>query len=192
MRREVLNVRADRNLLRQLLATGHGFDLERGGLYDARSGVVNVWASPDDKPACWNRPISRGGLRYPREYVGALGWDWRDDDHAELYVEAAPYALLDQRRRKPLTEQEWQEILAWLHEKALALIRLARLEPLVVGVHCPFCPFVLPTGQLLNGLLEHIAGAHPEVRLRGVTLAAPSVLSTDRGEFPLRSAERFD
>jgi hypothetical protein len=148
--------------------------------------------SPDDKPTCWTRPITRGGLRYPREYVGALGWDWRDDDQAELYIEAAPYSLLERRRRAPLPEQSWRELLAWLRDKALGLVRLARLEPRVVGACCPFCDFVLPTGQLLDGLVEHIAGAHPGVRLRGVTLADPPVLSTDRGEFPLRSAERFD
>jgi hypothetical protein len=61
----MLNVRADRNLLRQLLATEGAWDLERGGLYDARSGVINIWCSPHDKPACWDRPISKGGLRHP-------------------------------------------------------------------------------------------------------------------------------
>jgi hypothetical protein len=192
MRREILDVRADRALLRQLLAAGHAFDLNSGGLYDARSGVVNIWCSPTDKPACWDRPISRGGLRYPREYVGGLGWEWPDDDHAELYVEAAPYALLDHRRRKPLAEQEWEEILAWLREKAMGLVRLARLAPQVVGVRCPFCSFVLLAGELLNGLLEHVAVAHPEVGLRGLTLGDPPVLGTDRGDFPIRPAERFD
>jgi hypothetical protein len=50
--------------------------------------------------------------------------------------------------------------------KTLALIRLARLEPRTVGACCPFCPFDLPTGQLLNGLIEHMAVAHLEMRLR--------------------------
>src|SRR5262245_35972823 len=162
MRREVLNVRADRDLLRQLLAAGHAFDLNSGGLYDARSGVINIWCSPDDKPACWDRPISRGGLRHPREYVGSLGWEWQED-HADLYVEAAPYALLDTRRHRSLSEQDWQEILVWLREKALGLVRLARLEPQVVGVGCPFCSFVLPAGELLNDLLSHVATDHPDV-----------------------------
>jgi hypothetical protein len=154
--------------------------------------VVNVWASPDDKPACWNKPITRGGLRYPREYVGALAWDWLDDDRAELYVEAAPYALLERRRRVPLPEQCWQELLAWLREKALGLVRLARLEPRVVGVCCPFCPFVLPAGELLNGLVEHVAAAHSEVRLQGLVLGDTPLLTTDRGDFPILAAERFD
>ncbi len=188
MRREILNVRADRNLLRQLLAAGRAWDLERGGLFDVRSGVVNIWCSPADKPACWDRPISRGGLSYPREYVGGLGWEWQDDDQAELYVEAAPYALLEQRRRQPLTEQEWESLVTWLREKAMGLVRL---EPQVVGVRCPFCQFVLPAGEMLNDLLSHVEAAHPDVRLQGVVLGEAAVLQTDKGDFSLQPVERF-
>jgi hypothetical protein len=61
-----------------------------------------------------------------------------------------------------------------------------------VGTCCPFCDFILPAGELLNGLLEHMAAAHPEVGLRGLTLADTPVLSTDQGDFPLWPAERFD
>jgi hypothetical protein len=124
--------------------------------------------------------------------VGALGWDWRQDGQAELYVEAAPYALLERRPRRPLTEQAWAEILAWLREKALALIRLAAPQPREVGTYCPFCAFVLPAGELINCLLEHVAAAHPAVRLRGVVLGSTPVLQTDQGDYPLRLAERFD
>ena len=192
MRREILNLTVEREFLQRLLATGRAFDLERGGLYDARSGVVNLWCSPDDKPACWNRSISRGGLSYPREYVGALCWEWLHDDRAELYVEAAPYALIERRRREPLPEMAWQEILAWVREKALGMVRLARLEPRVVGTCCPFCSFVLPAGELLNGLLEHVTAAHPDLRLQGVTLGDTPLLTTDRGDFLIRPAERFE
>ena len=191
MRRKALNITADRDFLRRLLAAGHAFDLERGGLYDARSGVINVWCSPDDKPPCWDVKIMPGGLSHPREYVGALGWDWLNDDQAELHVEAAPYALLDHRRRRSLSEQEWQDILAWLREKAMGLVRLARLEPQVVGTRCPFCSFVLPAGELLNDLLTHIGTDHPDVSLRGVVLGEAVVLQTDRGEFTLQAVERF-
>jgi hypothetical protein len=121
-----------------------------------------------------------------------LGWEWRDDGRAELYVEAAPYALLERRPRWPLGEQTWAEILAWLHEKALALVRLARLQPREAGTCCPFCDFVLPAGELLNGLVEHVAAAHPEVRLQAVTLADTPVLSTGRGNFPLWPVEKSD
>ncbi|HKB36504.1 MAG TPA: hypothetical protein VKD72_08630 [Gemmataceae bacterium] len=192
MRRELLNITADRDFLLRLLATGHAFDLERGGHYDARSGVINIWCSPDDKPACWGVEITRGGLPHPREYVGALGWEWNDNGRAELYVEACPYALLERRPRRPLAEGDWQAVLAWLREKALALVRLAQLEPRAVGTRCPFCDFILPAGQLLNGLVEHIAGAHPEVRLQEIVLGNPPVLRTDRGQFLLESVEKFE
>jgi hypothetical protein len=192
MRKRTLNITADRDFLRRLLAAGHAFDLERGSLYDARSGVINVWCSPDDKPPCWDVKITPGGLSHPRAYVGALGWDWRDEEQAELYVEATPFALLGRKPRRPLAEQEWEEVLAWLREKALGLVRLAQLEPRLVGTRCPFCPFVLPAGQLLNGLVEHIAGAHPEVRLQEIVLGSPPVLRTDRGQFLLESVEKFE
>jgi hypothetical protein len=191
MRREVLHVRAGRNLLRQLLATGQAWDLERGGLYDARSGVINIWCSPHDKPACWDRPISKDGLRHPREYVGGLAWEWQGDDQADLYVEAAPYGLIDQRWREPLTERDWQEILASLREKALGLVRLARLEPQILGVGCPFCSFVLPMEELLNDLLSHIGAAHPDVNMQRVILGEAVVRQADRGEFTLQPFERF-
>jgi hypothetical protein len=103
---------------------------------------------------------------------------------AKLYVEAAPYALLERRRREPLPEQSWQELLAWLRGKALGLVRLARLEPRVVGACCPFCPFVLPAGELLNRLLDHVAATHPDLRLQGLTLGDTPLLTTDRGDFP--------
>ena len=50
MRREALHLAVDREFVQRLLATGRAFDLERGGLYDAPSGVVNVWA----KRRCWS------------------------------------------------------------------------------------------------------------------------------------------
>jgi hypothetical protein len=50
MRREALHLAEDREFVQRLLATGRAFNLERGGLYDARSGVVNVWA----KRRCWS------------------------------------------------------------------------------------------------------------------------------------------
>ncbi|MBY0514008.1 MAG: hypothetical protein K2P78_08875 [Gemmataceae bacterium] len=101
MRKEPLNIETDRPTLRKLLDTARAFDLERDGLYDARFGLINVWCSPDDKPACWTAEITRGCLTHPRAYVGDLDWDWLDDDRVVLHVEADPYDLLDRRPRRP-------------------------------------------------------------------------------------------
>jgi hypothetical protein len=91
-----------------------------------------------------------------------------------------------------LSEQDWQEVLAWLREKAMGLVRLARLGPQVVGTRCPFCPFVLPAGELLNDLLTHIGANHADVSLRGVVLGEAVVLRTDRGDLTLQSVERLN
>jgi hypothetical protein len=37
------------------------------------------------------------------------------------------------------------------------------------GACCPFCDIILPADQLLNGLLEHVAAAHPDLRLQGLS-----------------------
>jgi hypothetical protein len=50
MRREMLDLTVDSELIQRLLAIGRAFDLEQGGLYDARSGVVNVWATLHSLP----------------------------------------------------------------------------------------------------------------------------------------------
>ena len=192
MRKESLNIEADRHSLRMLLAAAAAFDLERGGLCDARFGLANFWCAPDDRPLCWDAEITRGCLTHPRAYVGALGWDWLDDDRVALHVEADPYDLLDRRPRRPLTETDWADILGWLRRQALALVRLAALSPRVAGTRCPLCPFVLPAGEPLNGLLDHIAGQHPAVRLRGIGTGDAPALRTDRGDLPLRPVEAFD
>jgi hypothetical protein len=69
MRREIINIRADKNLLRQLQTAGRVWDLERGGLYDARCGVVNIWCSPADKPACRVGPTDARNGYHLRTHV---------------------------------------------------------------------------------------------------------------------------
>lgn len=192
MRKETLNIQADREGIRKILSAGHAFDINKGGLYDARSGVVNIWCSPDDRPLCWEVAVTCGGLDYPRAYVGALNWDWLDDDRVVLHIEADPHDLLDRHPRRPLTDAEWADILGWLRRHALALVRLAALAPREVGTRCPLCPFVLPAGELLNDLLDHIAGQHPAVNVQGIDLSHTPVLRTDRGNLPLSPAEQFD
>jgi hypothetical protein len=97
--RRPLEVCLDRNAVRQLVHTAQQHDIETGGLYDARSGCINVWCSPEDKPNCWDIAVEAGGLDFPRSYVGSLEWEWNEnaEDNAALYVEATPYDLLDRQ-----------------------------------------------------------------------------------------------
>jgi hypothetical protein len=39
--------------------------------------------------------------------------------------------------------------------------------------------------------MTHIGAAHPDVNMRGIVLGEAVVLQTDRGEFTLKTIERF-
>lgn len=54
---------------------GIELDLNKGGLWDTRSGCINLWASPEDHPddPDWHRvEIRRRALEYPRSYVAGF------------------------------------------------------------------------------------------------------------------------
>ncbi len=76
--KKTLNILVDRDLVRKILAVGHEFDVNKNGLFDARSGCVNFWCSQEDKPECWDVPILQGGLKFPRDYVGGMYWEWAE------------------------------------------------------------------------------------------------------------------
>lgn len=187
-----LNIQVSRSFIRLLLQTANEFDLNKGGYFDGRCGCINVWAGPTEKPACWNVEITKGGLTYPRDYVGGVYWDWLNDDQASLYLDATPYALLDKARkdRQELPEEAWQSIGDWLKAKAQELIRLAQLQPERVGTRCPLCSFILPTDHLLNDLLDHIAREH-QVTIKEIALGRRTILVTDQGIFALEAVEKF-
>ena len=196
--RRDLGLVVTRSLIERIRDTARAFDINRGGHADNRSGCVNWWCSPDDHPACWTAPIWPGGLDYPRDLVGTLDWDWPDQDHCRLYVEASPYELLDHLRRtltdRPMRERvpspaDWAQILDWLEEKARELVRLADLAPSVVGVACPFCDWVLPSGRLLNELVAHVAAQHEPVTQ--LVLGDTVKIGTLSGVYALRPVESF-
>jgi hypothetical protein len=165
-RKVALGVRIDRATVQKVLAVAREFDVDKRGLYDAGAGQVQVWCSPTDKPVVWSAPITRGSFPEPRELVGALSWDW-DGEEALLHVEGYPYELLGSnwdRKRWDLPEETWLGVMGWLKEKAWELVRLARMHETYLGCGCPFCEFMLPAGELVNGLVEHVADRHGEVK----------------------------
>lgn len=161
---------------------GHEFDINKDGLYDARSGAVNFWCSPEDKPTCWNAEIIPGSLNYPRAYVGSVSWDWQDDlTQAELFLEASPYDL-----KKNPTEKEWESVFEWLEKQFKGLMRLVGMHEDVYGTRCPFCDFVLGKEYMLNGLIEHIHEIHQK-QVQSVILATPTTLEIEGNEYPLET-----
>jgi hypothetical protein len=67
-----------------LLKKAHDFDLDAGGYADPRSGCINFWVGPDNKPPGYDHPITAGTLDYPREYLGEVFPQW--DEQAEHII----------------------------------------------------------------------------------------------------------
>lgn len=184
-----LNIRVTRTYIMRLMEVGRQFDINKNGLYDASGGMaINIWCSPEDKPTCWNAKIDAGSLNHPREFVGTLRLEWIDDNHATLHVEASPYELSRNHKSRP-TDDDLDSCLTWLTEKANDLFRLADVHPDILGTQCPFCKHILPNGELLNDLIEHIRIVH-HIRTRSVTLGDPTTIDTDRGVYKLKNAIR--
>lgn len=174
--KKTLNILVDRDLVHKILAVGHEFDVNRNGLYDARSGCVNVWCSPTDKPECWDIPVSQGCLKFPREYVGGIYWEWNEpSDKFSIYIETTPYDL--ERKYKKVSQEQMESCLKWVEMQTRSLLRLAHVQETILGTCCPLCDFVLPNGRLLNELIDHIVEAHQDVKLGGLTLGNPSSVS---------------
>lgn len=97
-------------LWRQVLRVADDLDLERGGYWDARSGCLNLWAGPEDKPAGWPEqvPITNGALSYPRSFVGAIHPEWPRDcperdlpEKLPVILEVRCYDVAEWRRTHP-------------------------------------------------------------------------------------------
>ncbi len=187
------NINVPDSLRDRIIRVGSQFDINKGGHYDGSGGmVVNIWCAPDDKPACWDAPIDKGALHYPREFVGTVRFEETADDIYRLELEASPYELYSFRPRlnKP-TDEELEECLDWIEVKTQELVRLADLHPDVVGLQCPLCEFILPPGQLMNDMIGHVRDEH-KVAAVGLTLSDPPYLTTDGGKrHYLKPAEQF-
>lgn len=175
----------DRETVRKILAVGHEFDVNKGGYFDARSGCVNIWAGPEDKPTSWDAEIIQGALDYPRSYCGGLGWDWVYDEDANLYLDCQPFDLLEKKG-----EPDWDNLFEWLTVKAHFLLRMATIQETVLGTKCPLCDFVLPSDRLLNELLDHISehGVVTSLCLGSPTTVTVSVNGGVCETYPLRDA----
>jgi hypothetical protein len=151
--RRELNVVLDRAAIQKILDVAKELDVNKGGLYDARAGCVNIWCSPEDKPQCWPKEVLQGTLNYPRDYVAGIYWEWNwenDKDRAALYLEVEPYELERHRKEDALairpihsvhrqgrgftandslvTNEEWEELFAWSLKQTLRLLSMSGLK----------------------------------------------------------------
>jgi len=173
----------------KMLMVGHSLDLNKGGLYDSRSGAVNVWASPEDKPDGWgNVEILPGGLDYPRALVGTVSFERTEElkndewiESAKIFIEPSPSERweadgISSRLEKAVLESEWN----WLIEKTFQLMLLAvsEIEP-PEGLFCRFCDAYVKVA-LLNDFIVHLQEEH-NVVVKSVTLGEKTVIETETG-----------
>lgn len=179
----------------KMLRWAHALDLNKNGLYDARGGAINVWASPQDKPPGWEKvEITQGALDYPRELVGTIMLDHtglRSEGEVRLALEVDPVARvlvergLPARKRfdhlgeKPTTA-EW----GWMKEKAQTLLGIAEreLDP-PAGIYCKLCDRRVEV-TLLNDFLSHLRVEH-RVRILSLVMGDPTYINTSIGRIVL-------
>ena len=172
-------------------------DIDKGGLFDCRLGAINIWVSPEDKPEDWVYPITRGALKYPREFLATL-YAFHDGDLVRLYLVVRNYArkhyyerLFEEGRISPEeyirlsrnAEKPTEAELEWALKKARELIRRAieMGEDLRAYGYwrCPICGSVMKLG-LLNDAIRHVM--EHGIRVRGVILSSNGTfLVTERG-----------
>jgi hypothetical protein len=127
---------------RAVLQVAHELDLNQGGYWDGRSGAVNAWCGPDDKPAGWPAEveITRGALAHPRSFVAACWLEWPEDGAARwdsdqalpIVADITVYDVRDwqQRRRRTNPDQRVtgrvRGDVAWLERHWRELLALAR------------------------------------------------------------------
>jgi len=175
-----------------MLRIARTLDVGKGGLYDARSGAVNLWVSPEDHPDSWDGVVmSAGAFPEPREYLGAVELDFELDSDINtcvLELTCTPYER-DRATRGGVkrrvgehpepTEDEW----AWLTAKVDALVDLAErvVEPpdSETGIFCKLCEKVVKV-SLLNDYLTHLTEEH-QVKITSVVLGEQAVVHTNMG-----------
>ncbi|KXB01492.1 hypothetical protein AKJ41_01245, partial [candidate division MSBL1 archaeon SCGC-AAA259O05] len=131
-------------------------------LYDSRSGVINIWCSPRDKPEGYGYEIRRGALNHPRDYVATIvprrGDSGSSTVDLELQVdpERGGTEPLEHRAEPTAGERRWAK------EKLDELIEMGEEEGVFEEVLiCPLCGGEVGANTF-NGFVEHIA-THVEV-----------------------------
>jgi hypothetical protein len=185
-----------RDVWLKMLQIAHDLDLNKGGVYDARSGAINLWVAPDDKPVDYTWEITKGALNFPRNFLASIYGQFVDgDDNVELYLVIHNYARRDFAKyllnhsnisyeeykamlelAEKGTDEEWK----WATDKAKWLIDAAEKESVFKEIaYCPFCGKEFPDLQLFNDLVTHIA---THVKVKAVIISAEgNLIETERG-----------
>lgn len=115
-----------RETWRNLLRKANELDINKGGYCDARSGVINFWCGPENKPDGFLWDIEKHQLDYPREYVGDVTPVWSDESDliVAFSIKSQNYAIkhaqeLDYRQKEPYENRK--EDLTWVKAEFVKL-----------------------------------------------------------------------
>src|SRR5712692_2456976 len=95
---------------RGLLKYSRELDLDKGSYYDGRSGAINFWCGPTDKPIDWTGRITKGALKHARAYVGAVLGDHKGSGKVKLHFEVSAYDRAEHRGLK-MGSRQWRKAL---------------------------------------------------------------------------------
>jgi hypothetical protein len=176
-----------RDVWQRMLEIAHGLDLNKGGIYDARSGAINLWVAPEDKPLDYVWEIRKGALSFPRNFLASIYGQFTEDGDVELYLVIYNYARKDYAEylfnHSNISYKEYRAMLdlaekgtdaewSWAMAKAKWLIDMAVKESVFIDVtYCPFCGQEFPNLQIFNDFIMHLL-THTKIR---------NILGTDDG-----------
>jgi hypothetical protein len=90
----------------QLLRKANELDINKGGYCDARSGVINFWCGPENKPKDWMWNIEKHQLNYPREYIGDATPVWDEEGNLVAFsITSTNYTMKEAERLDYLKNQ---------------------------------------------------------------------------------------
>lgn len=157
----MLKVQTTRKVSEQAFERAHRIarkeDIDRGGLYDSRSGAINIWCSPRDKPAGYGYEIRKGALNYPRDYIATITSRRNKPEKCtvrlELQVDPERGGTESLGRRAEPTNEE----LKWAREKLDNLMERGKKEEVMEEfLVCPFCGDKIETVAFID-FIRHIS-----------------------------------
>ena len=179
---------------RKMLQIAYDLDLNKGGVYDARGGCVNLWVAPEDKPEDYTWEISKGALKYPRNFLASICGQYVDDevelylvihnyarrDHAEWLLNHSNISYKEYKTMLELSEKGTKEEWRWVIEKANWLIEMAKKESVFKEIaYCPFCGKEFPNLQIFNDFVLHISS---HVKVKSIVMAEDGYhIETEKG-----------
>jgi len=189
----------DRKMWALMLQAGHVLDIEKGGLFDSRSGAVNVWASPDDKPDGWDIvTITRGALSFPRSFVGSVYTEYDENELQDMHfslvdldpenvvflvVDATPYDRWEiTGKNRPDEQEQLNKEMEWVKTRIDKLFEMAKANyefEDVESIYCKFCDKRIKV-VLVNDFISHLIEEH-NVSVENVVIGDGVQIDTNIG-----------